>query len=390
MATFEELGLSESIVKALVNKGYKIPTEVQEKSIPILLEGEDLLGLSDTGTGKTAAFSLPLIHRLSANKKKLRPYRIRSLILTPTRELADQVEQQIKLYAKGNALRVLAVYGGSRIKDQKEYLMKGVDVLVATPGRLKELFDKESLFFEEVEYLVLDEVDKMLDMGFYPDVKEILSHMPKERQNVFYSATLPKEIEELVTLELKEPKKIEVAPVDDSDDQSNLQEYIFQVHRANKPLLLTSLLKKHALKSAIIFVRTKKTCDRVTKMLREDGHSVMAFHGGKNQGQRMHALKLFKKKKLKAIVATDVASRGIDVDDVTHVINYQLPEDSESYIHRVGRTARAGKKGVAITFCDDLEVDQMKDIENEIGRKIEIDSNHPYHGKEADFKSQKK
>lgn len=381
MLDFNSLNLHPSILEALASKGYSSPTPIQEQAIPHLLENKDLLGIAQTGTGKTAAFSLPIINRLGINKIKTKPARTRALILTPTRELASQIEENVKLYAKGLNLSSAVIFGGVSERPQILTMSKGVDILIATPGRLLDLMSHGHVLYEQLEVFVLDEADRMLDMGFINDVKKIIAKLPKERQTLLFSATMPNDIASLAQTLLKNPVRVEVTP--ESTTVEKITQTLCMVDKTNKPLLLKSILADKNIKTALIFTRTKHGANRVCEHLEKAGIPAAAIHGNKSQGARERALDYFKTGRIRALVATDIAARGIDVSSITHVINYDLPDDPKSYVHRIGRTARAGRDGIAISFCDDSEIKLLKDIEKTTKMKIPVDSKHPYHGAPA-------
>lgn len=388
MSSFKSLNLLPSILEALNKKGYSTPTPIQEMSIPHLLEGGDILGIAQTGTGKTAAFSLPILNNLAKNKVKTRPARVRCLILTPTRELASQIEENIKLYGKELSLKSTVVFGGVSPRNQIMKLSKGSDIIIATPGRLLDLMGDGHVLFEQLETFVLDEADRMLDMGFINDVKKIIAKLPKKRQTLLFSATMPQDIESLSKSLLKEPKRVEVTP--ESTTVEKIDQRVNFVERANKPLLLKSILKDQKIKHILVFTRTKHGANRVVQHLEKENISAAAIHGNKSQSARENALGGFKKGTVRVLVATDIAARGIDVSSITHVVNYNLPDDPKSYVHRIGRTARAGRDGIAISFCEPAEKKLLKDIEKCINYKIPVDDTHPYHGVAAEVREVKK
>jgi ATP-dependent RNA helicase RhlE len=381
MIEFSSLNLHPSILKALDKKGYKNPTPIQEKAIPFVLDGRDLLGIAQTGTGKTAAFSLPIIHKIASNKFKMKPARVRCLILTPTRELAQQIEDNIRTYSKELKISSKAIFGGVGYRPQVQAMSKGLDFLVATPGRLIDLMDDGHVIFDQLENFILDEADRMLDMGFLRDVRKVIKNLPEKKQTLLFSATMPKDIAELSKTLLDNPKRVEVTP--ESSTVEKIDQYVYKVERSNKPLLLKSILRDKMIKSVLVFTRTKHGADRVVKHLDRDGITSAAIHGNKSQGARERALNGFRSQKIRVLVATDIAARGIDVSHVSHVVNYHLPDDPKSYVHRIGRTARAGREGKAISFCDNDELKLLRGIEKTIQTKIPVDSNHEYHGVEA-------
>lgn len=381
MNDFKSLNLHQSIMTALEAKGYETPTPIQGQAIPHLLEGRDLLGIAQTGTGKTAAFSLPIINRIAQNKLKIKPARMRVLILTPTRELASQIEESVRSYSKGIKLFSTVIFGGVGHRQQIMAMGRGVDILIATPGRLLDLMDDGHILFEQLEVFVLDEADRMLDMGFIHDVKRIIAKLPKQRQTLLFSATMPNDISSLASTLLKDPVRVEVTP--ESTTVERIDQKLFMVARTNKPLLLESVLKSRDVKCALVFTKTKHGANKVVKILDRVSVASAAIHGNKSQGARERALSDFKAGKIRVLVATDIAARGIDVSDVTHVINYNLPDDPKSYVHRIGRTARAGREGIAISFCDETEMGLLNDIEKQIKGKIPLDTSHAFHGVEG-------
>jgi len=367
-----DLGLAPEILKALTEFGYTTPTPIQAQAIPVALAGGDLMAGAQTGTGKTAAFSLPLLQKLlphASTSASPARHPVRALILTPTRELAIQVEESIKVYAKHTGLRSLVVFGGVDIKTQKPELMKGVEVLVATPGRLLDHIEQRTVQLGQVQMLVLDEADRMLDMGFMPDLKRILALLPKQRQNLMFSATFSKEIKKLSEDFLNNPTLIEVARSNATSD--NVTQKVYLTESSNKHAQLSKILREADAKQAIIFTKTKLTASRLARQLERDGIAADAIHGDKSQQERMQALEAFKQGKITALVATDVAARGLDIDQLPMVINYELPSTPEDYVHRIGRTGRAGASGIAISLVSPEEERYLKDIEKLIKRDIE-------------------
>ncbi len=372
--SFNELNLSQPILKAIATEGYGKPTPIQAKAIPELLAGRDLLGIAQTGTGKTAAFALPMLERLA--QKTERPARgtCRALILTPTRELAAQIAESFKTYGRNTKVTRAVVYGGVSIGKQIEILRGGVDVLVATPGRLVDLIERRAVTLAKVEIFVLDEVDQMLDLGFIHAIRKITAMLPKVRQNLFFSATMPKEIAGLAAALLTNPVRIEVAPVATTVDTVN--QSVIHVEPAQKLKLLSELLKDNNMTRTLVFTRTKHGADKVMKGLSAAGFTAAAIHGNKSQANREKALAGFKNGKILVLVATDIAARGIDVDAVSHVVNYDLPYVPESYVHRIGRTARAGAVGTAIALCTPEERSLLRDIERTIRQSVPV-MQHP-------------
>lgn len=356
--------LIKPILKAVTEAGFEKPSPIQEQTIPILLEGRDLLGCAQTGTGKTAAFALPILQNLAKSRSRS----IRALILTPTRELAIQINEQIEKYSKYTAIRTGVIFGGVGQRPQVDMLRKGIDILVATPGRLNDLVNQGHIKLSAIEIFVLDEADRMLDMGFIQDIKKIIKQLPSKRQTLLFSATMPKEIEKLAFSMLKNPATVKVAPVTHTIDKIN--QGVYFVDKGNKILLLASLLKKTKIKNAIVFTNTKHGADKVVKSLAKEGIRALAIHGGKGQNTRQVALNSFKEGKVNVLVATDIAARGIDIAELSHVFNYDLPEVPETYIHRIGRTGRAGKDGVALSFCNIDDVQNLKDIEKHMNKRI--------------------
>ena len=374
---FSQLGLAEPLLKALEAEGYTTPTPIQEQSIPHLIEGRDVLGLAQTGTGKTASFALPLLQRLDTFKKRAMPKSCRILVLTPTRELAVQVGQSFKTYGCHYRLRHALVFGGVGMVPQIKTMAGGVDVLVATPGRLLDLIDQGAIRLDSVEALVLDEADRMLDMGFIQPIRKIVAMVPKQRQTVLFSATMPDSIVGLANSVLHTPVRVEVTPVSSTVDK--IDQKVLFVDREHKRTLLTDILAGDDVKRALIFTRTKHGANRVAELLEKAGINADAIHGNKSQGARQKALADFRDGRIKALVATDIAARGIDVDGITHVINFELPNEPESYVHRIGRTARAGASGIALSLCDNDEVAYLRDIEKTIRQAVPVDYEHPYH-----------
>lgn len=386
---FQDLKLKPEILKALAKENYESPTPIQERSIPSVLEGRDLLGCAQTGTGKTAAFSLPIIQLLSNNqttlKGKNRP--IRALILSPTRELALQISDNIHAYSQFTNLSCLAIVGGVSQHGQERALAQGTDILIATPGRLMDLMNQKVISLQAVEILVLDEADRMLDMGFINDVKKIIAKLPSKKQTLFFSATMPPEIEQLSSSLLVDPVKVEVTPVSSTVDR--ISQSVYFVDKPNKQSLLNDLLQDKSIGSALVFTRTKHGADRVARGLVKMNITAQAIHGDKSQNSRQNALNNFKSGATRVLVATDIAARGIDVEELSHVINFNLPNIPETYVHRIGRTGRAGNSGVAISFCEGEEIPYLKDIEKLIKKKVPVVEEHPYPMLEATAPSSK-
>jgi len=373
---FESLNIIEPILKSLKEEGYTIPTPIQVQAIPIILQGTDLIGCAQTGTGKTAAFAVPILQLLSRNKSFDRKKKIRSLIVTPTRELAIQIEESFKAYGRHTGLTCTVVFGGVNQHPQTNALRNGVDILVATPGRLLDLMNQGFISLKAIEIFVLDEADRMLDMGFIHDVKKIIAALPQKRQSLFFSATMPPEIVRLAGSIVYKPVKVEVTPSASTVDIVN--QFVYFIDRGNKNSLLLELLKDEKIKTALVFTRTKYGADKVVRVLKKKNISAEAIHGNKAQNARQKALSGFKAQTTRVLVATDIAARGIDVDDLEYVINYEIPNISETYVHRIGRTGRAGANGTAISFCDAEEKEYLKDIEKLITKKIQVVDNHPF------------
>ncbi len=373
---FESLNIIEPILKALQEEGYTTPTPIQAEAIPIILQGTDLLGCAQTGTGKTAAFAIPILQLLGANKVYDRKRKIRSLVVTPTRELAIQIGESFKAYGRHSGLLNTVIFGGVNQNPQTATLIKGVDILIATPGRLLDLLNQGFLNLRDVEILVLDEADRMLDMGFIHDVKKILALVPKKRQSLFFSATMPPEIVKLAATILHNPSKVSVTPVSSTVDIIN--QSIYFVDKGNKSALLVDILQDKSIKTALVFTRTKHGADKVVKLLERHHIKAEAIHGNKAQNARQRALTNFKSQATRILVATDIAARGIDVDDLEYVINYEMPNISETYVHRIGRTGRAGAKGTALSFCDAEEKEYLRDIEKLIEKKIHVIDDHSF------------
>jgi len=361
LASFDGLGLAEPLRLALKNENYLKPTPIQAQAIPLLTEGRDLLGIAQTGTGKTAAFALPILHRLSVQRLQRSPRRPHALILAPTRELALQIDERFRAYGRGLPLRSAVIFGGVGQGQQVKALVKGVDILIATPGRLLDLYGQRHVSFDQVFILVLDEADRMLDMGFIRDVRKIVAACRKQRQTLLFSATMPPDIAKLAAEVLRSPVRIDVSPASVAVDR--IDQRVYFVPAQAKSRLLTELLADPAMDRVLVFTRTKRGADRVCKFLRQAGLVAEALHGNKAQNARVRALEAFRSGRARILVATEIAARGIDVASISHVINYELPNEPESYVHRIGRTARAGAGGTAISFCDPSERSYLKAIE---------------------------
>jgi ATP-dependent RNA helicase RhlE len=367
--TFAGLGVAEPILRALAQENYTTPTPIQTRAIPALLAGKDLLGIAQTGTGKTAAFGLPLLQKLSIGHVPPRPRETKALILAPTRELAVQIEESLKTYGRFLNLKRAVILGGVSQNGQVNTMKSGVDIVVATPGRLLDLVQQKHIRLDAVQVLILDEADRMFDMGFIRDVRKIIAFMPKDRQSMLFSATMPDDVAKLVGDVLRSPERIEVAPQSKTADR--VEQKLYYVPMQQKRQLLSELLKDVSLNRVIVFTRTKHGANRVAEHLSKTGVVSEAIHGNKSQNARQRALDMFKTGKARVLVATDIAARGIDIDDISHVINFELPNEPESYVHRIGRTARAGGQGIAISFCDSSERAYLRDIERIIHMKIE-------------------
>ena len=372
--TFQTLGLCAPILTALEEHGYERPSPIQEKAIPPALAGRDVLGCAQTGTGKTCAFAAPILQRLSASRVQGHP--LRALILTPTRELAIQIEESFLAYGKHLPLRCAVIFGGVGQNPQVEALGRGVDILVATPGRLMDLYQQGFVKLDQLEIFVLDEADRMLDMGFIHDVKKILKWLPRKKQTMLFSATMPPEIAELVNSLLHDPVRVAVDPV--SSPVEAIQQSVYFVDKNNKTKLLSHLIRELDVKNALVFTRTKHGANKVARDLAKAGITAAAIHGNKSQTARQQALADFKAGKIQCLVATDIAARGLDIEELSHVFNYNLPEVPETYVHRIGRTGRAGREGVAVAFCDFGEKPLLRDIEKLMGRTVPVVEDHPY------------
>ena len=378
MTEFKALGLIEPLMRAVEKEGYTTPTPIQAQSIPALLEGRDLLGVAQTGTGKTASFVLPILHRLvEANALPARKTP-RALILAPTRELALQIHESIQAYARFTDIRSIVIFGGVPMPKQIKALNNGAQILVATPGRLLDLMNQDKVRLHKIDTFVLDEADRMLDMGFVHDVRKVAAAVPEQRQTVLFSATMPDTVRSLADGLLNDPVKVEVTP--QSTTAERIDQRVLMVPKQKKRTLLSHVLKDDAISKVLIFTRTKHGADRVARHLDRGGVRAGAIHGNKTQNARQRALKDFTSGKLRALVATDIAARGIDVDGVSHVINFDLPNEPESYVHRIGRTARGGEAGEAISFCDAEERGYLRSIEKAISQAVEVFADHPFHG----------
>ncbi len=375
--TFNELNIAEPILRAIAEKGYTHPTPIQEKAIPVLLRGEDLLGCAQTGTGKTAAFAIPIIQQLYLDEFRVKTHRkIKALVVTPTRELAIQIQENFTEYGKYTDLRNTVIFGGVKQGKQTASLRQGVDILVATPGRLLDLISQGFITLKHIEYFVLDEADQMLDMGFVHDIKKLINLLPTKRQSLFFSATMPKSIIDLSGKILGNPERITVKP--EQATAEKVDQAVYFVAKENKPNLLAHVILSEKAESTLVFSRTKHGADKIVRRLAKDKITAEAIHGNKSQNQRQKALGNFKDGKTKVLIATDIAARGIDVSELSLVVNYDLPNVPETYVHRIGRTGRAKASGIALSFCDVEERPYLRDIEKLINQKLPVISDHPY------------
>jgi ATP-dependent RNA helicase RhlE len=380
---FEQLGLAEPLLRAVIAEGYTTPTPIQIQAIPHVLAGRDLLGCAQTGTGKTAAFALPILHRLhhtNGAHHRVRP--IRALVLAPTRELASQISESFTAYGRNVHLRNLVIYGGVNQGRQTNALQAGTDILIATPGRLLDLMNQGFVDLSSIEVLVLDEADRMLDMGFIHDIRKIVAKVPKVRQTLFFSATMPSDIRKLADTILNKPVSIQVAA--ESAAADNVEQSVYHVKKRNKPALLNHLLRTSRSTRSLVFTRTKSGANRVVRDLERAGIASEAIHSNKSQNARERAIENFRNSKTHVLVATDIAARGLDIDDISHVVNFDLPTVPETYVHRIGRTARAGASGVAVSFCDPAERSMLSEIERLIRKNIAVNNEHPEYSAATD------
>ena len=385
---FENLNIIHPILKAISEKKYTSPTPIQQKAIPIVLNNQDVLGCAQTGTGKTAAFAIPILQKLSEENTEKSKLVTKSLIVTPTRELAIQIGNSFSDYGKYTAIKNTVIFGGVKQGSQVNSLKRGVDVLVATPGRLLDLIDQGYINLKHIKYFVLDEADRMLDMGFINDINRIIKLLPKQRQSLFFSATMPKNILSLSNTILKNPKRVEVNPV--SSTAETIKQFIYYTNKSTKKNLVLDILKDPKITQVLMFCKTKHGANKVTRILIKNKISAAAIHGDKAQNQRQKALKKFKAGEIKVLVATDIAARGIDIDKLKHVINYDIPNIAETYVHRIGRSGRAGDKGVAISICEPEENAYVRDIEKLIQKKILVIDKHSYAQTEKPMNAQQK
>ncbi|MET3125048.1 ATP-dependent RNA helicase RhlE [Arcicella rosea] len=375
--SFQSLNLIEPIQKALAEEGYSTPTPIQAQAIPTILQGKDLLGVAQTGTGKTAAFAIPTIQLLCQNPVQHRGKRsIKALIVTPTRELAIQIDESFKAYGRFTGLKHTVIFGGVKQGRQTDILQDGVDVLVATPGRLLDLINQRFISLKDIQIFILDEADRMLDMGFVHDIKKILTFLPSKRQSLFFSATMPPEIQKLADNILYKPVKVEVTPVSSTAD--TIKQAVYFVEKDQKNALLMDILKDKSIETVLVFTRTKHGADKVVKVLAKNDIKAEAIHGNKAQNARQRALDNFKSKTTRVLVATDIAARGIDVDNLAYVINFDIPNIPETYVHRIGRTGRAGANGTAFSFCDSEEKNFLRDIQKLIAKNIPVIEDHDF------------
>ena len=373
---FNDLNLIEPVLRALQQEGYDTPTPIQQQAIPVVLQGRDLLGCAQTGTGKTCAFAVPILQHLYNNRSNDNRRKIKCLVVTPTRELAIQIQESFEAYGRHTGLKSVVIFGGVGQKPQTDAIQRGTDVLVATPGRLLDLMNQGYITLRDIEYFVLDEADRMLDMGFVHDVKKIIKALPQRRQSLFFSATMPPEIVSLANTILSNPASVTVTPVSSTAD--TVQQYMYHTDKQNKINLLIDILKDRGIETALVFTRTKHGADKVVRMLSKAGVRAEAIHGNKGQSARQRALSNFKDKTTRVLVATDIAARGIDIDELAWVINYDIPNIPETYVHRIGRTGRAGAKGTALSFCEAEERPFIRDIEKLIRKSIPLAENNPF------------
>jgi len=375
--SFNNLQLIEPVLQALSKEGYSIPTPIQQQSIPAILQKRDLLGCAQTGTGKTAAFTIPILQLMHQQQEgKTRQHRIQTLILTPTRELAIQIGESIEAYGRFLPIKHVVIFGGVSQYSQVNAIRNGVDIIVATPGRLLDLMQQRIISLSDIQFFVLDEADRMLDMGFVHDVKRIITKLPAKRQTLFFSATMPDEIKQLANVLLTNPVKVEVTPVSSTVDI--IQQSVYFVEKQNKQSLLVQLLKDETIETLLVFTQMKHSADKLSRSLNSAGIRTEAIHGNKSQNARQNALKNFKNRETRVLVATDIAARGIDIDELTHVLNYELPNVPETYVHRIGRTGRAGASGIAISFCDASEKALLTDVQKLIRKTIPVVKGHEF------------
>lgn len=386
---FKNLDIIEPVLKALNDQKYTEPTLIQEKAIPLILNRQDVLGCAQTGTGKTAAFAIPILQHLYTDRKHIQhPHKISALIITPTRELAIQIGESFSTYGRYTGIRNTVIFGGVKQGNQTNALRNGVDILVATPGRLLDLMDQGYIRLKDIEYFVLDEADRMLDMGFINDIRKIIAKLPAKRQSLFFSATMPQNIVELSKKILNNPTKVEVTPK--ATTAETIQQYLYYTNKSTKKDLLRHILQDKKITQVLLFSRTKHGADRITRNLKHQNINAAAIHGDKAQNQRQKALEQFKTGQVRVLVATDIAARGIDIDKLKYVINYDIPNIAETYVHRIGRSGRAGEAGISISICEPEEINYLKDIEKLINQKIELVKNNPFPQTEKPMTSNEK
>ena len=385
---FEDLNLHPTLLKAVKDQNYTTPTAIQQKTIPYILQRNDVLGTAQTGTGKTAAFALPILHHIKNEKDNNGMRKVKALIVTPTRELAIQIAENFTSYSKYNSVKNTVIYGGVKQGSQTTALANGVDVLIATPGRLLDLIGQGYITLRDIKYFVLDEADRMLDMGFIHDIKKLVKMLPQQRQSLFFSATMPKNILELSKTILINPKNVSVAPV--SSTAETIQQHVYFTNQSSKKDLLFHILKDKEIKQILIFSRTKHGANKIAKNLQKKNIEAAAIHGDKSQNQRQNALKSFKDGGIRALVATDIAARGIDINELRYVLNYNIPNEAENYVHRIGRCGRAGKEGISISISDPEENAFIRDIEKLIGKKIDVVKEHPFQQTDKPMTAQEK
>ncbi len=386
---FEDLKIIEPILKALKEEKYSVPTSIQEKAIPVILNRNDVLGSAQTGTGKTAAFAIPIIQHLYIDRQQQNsPRKLNALIITPTRELAIQIGESFSTYGRHTGLKNTVIFGGVKQNSQTNALRSGVDILVATPGRLLDLIDQGYIKLNNIEYFVLDEADNMLDMGFIHDIKKIIAKLPPKRQSLFFSATMPDNIVGLSKQILKNPTKIDVSPISSTAD--TIQQYLYYTNKSTKIDLLNHILKDRKIDQVLLFARTKHGADRIVKSLIKENIKAAAIHGNKAQNARQRALQQFKDGDIRVLVATDIAARGIDIDKLRYVINYDIPNIAETYVHRIGRSGRAGDEGISISICEPEDNSFIKDIEKLIDQKIEVITDNPFQQTEMPMNKKEK
>jgi ATP-dependent RNA helicase RhlE len=380
--SFRDFGLAESILRAVVAQGFTIPTPIQAAAIPAVLDGRDVMGLAQTGTGKTAAFGLPLLHHIAGARTPLRPFQTRALILAPTRELAIQIDESIRSFCGDLRVRTVTIYGGVGRRPQVDRMRRGCDIVIGTPGRVMDLMDTNELKLDAVTHFILDEADRMLDLGFVRDIRRVVAALPRDRQSLMFSATMPTDVAKLANGILNNPLRVEVSR-DLGIAPGAIEQHVYFVPTADKRTLLGTLLRDPAITRAIVFTRTKHGANRVAEYLAKGGTRAEAIHGNKSQSARQRSLELFRSGAARVLVATDIAARGIDISDISHIINFDLPNVPESYVHRIGRTARAGATGIALSFCDQTEGVFLRDIERLTGTSLAVAGGTPFNGQRS-------